>query len=142
MKTFQDICRMTQKKVKDYMKEYLASQGYAPVSEDGFLYAKGDVPVLLVAHMDTVHKQPVKEVLHMGQKISSPQGIGGDDRCGVFIIANIVKELKCSVLLCEDEEVGAVGANKFKNTEYIKSLDVNFMIEFDRKGNSDAVFYN
>ena len=51
MKTFKEICMMTQKEVKEYMHGYLKDNGYEPVSEDGFVYAKGDVPVLLTAHM-------------------------------------------------------------------------------------------
>ena len=142
MKTFEDICRMTQPGVKGYMHSYLVECGYSPTSEDGFLYVKGDVPVMLVAHMDTVHKEQCKDINNNNGKLSSPQGIGGDDRCGVYIIMNIVKELHCSILLCEDEEIGCVGAKKFIKTDYIKNLDVNYMIEFDRKGNNDAVFYS
>lgn len=142
MKKFEDLCKMTQKQLKEYMKQYLTENNYEVVCDDGFLYAKGTVPVLLVAHLDTVHKVLCKEITRINNKISSPQGIGGDDRCGVFMIANIVKDLHCSVLLCEDEEVGAIGAAKFTKTEYINNLDVNYMIEFDRKGNSDAVFYS
>lgn len=142
MKTFEDICRMTQQGVKGYMHSYLVECGYSPTSEDGFLYAKGDIPVLLVAHMDTVHKQQCKEINNDNGKLSSPQGIGGDDRCGVYILMNIIRELHCSILLCEDEEIGCVGAKKFVKTDYIKNLDVNYMIEFDRKGNNDAVFYH
>jgi hypothetical protein len=111
------------------------------ICEDGFLYAKGEVPVLLVAHMDTVHKDTCKDVIIDGNKISSPQGIGGDDRCGIYIIRELVKTFRCSVLLCEDEERGCVGATKFAKTDYVKNLDVNFMIEFDRRGSNDAVFY-
>lgn len=142
MKKFADICMMTQAGVKEYMEKYLTSQGYEPINEDGFLYAKGTVPVLLVAHMDTVHKQQCKQIVDDNGRKSSPQGIGGDDRCGVFIIMNIVRELHCSVLLCEDEESGTVGARKFTKTDYIDNLDVNYMIEFDRKGSEDAVFYS
>jgi hypothetical protein len=155
MKTFEDICKMTQKEVKAYMKSYLISHKYEVVDEDGFLYAKGTVPVLLVAHMDTVHKAKCKTIVNDNGKLSSPQGIGGDDRCGVFIIMNLVKEFNCSVLLCEDEEKGGIGADKFVNAtyqrtddknniikeKYIEHLDVNYMIEFDRKGSNDAVFY-
>ena len=142
MKNFKEICTMTQPEVKKYMDAYLASNNYDPISEDGFLYAKGDIPVLLVAHMDTVHKEKCTEIIESDGKISSPQGIGGDDRCGVFMIMNIIKEQHCSVLLCEDEEVGCVGASKFCKTDYIKKLDVNYMIEFDRRGSVDAVFYS
>lgn len=142
MKSFEDICRMTQNGVKEYMSGYLTSKGYHPINEDGFLYAKGTVPVLLVAHMDTVHKEICCEIIKENGKISSPQGIGGDDRCGIYIIMNLVKELNCSVLLCEDEEIGCIGARKFTKTDYIKDLGVNFMLEFDRKGSNDAVYYN
>ena len=142
MKKFSEICMMTQGEVKAYMEKYLSSKGYETINEDGFLYAKGDIPVLLVAHMDTVHKEKCKKIYDVKGKLSSPQGIGGDDRCGIFIIMNLVKELHCSVLLCEDEETGAIGARKFTQTNYIKNLDVNYMIEFDRKGSKDAVFYS
>ena len=142
MKSFEEICRMTQPEVKAYMKQYLESKRYKVIDEDGFLYAKGDVPVLLVAHMDTVHKQVCKTINVKDDKMTSPQGIGGDDRCGVYIIGQILRGRRCSVLLCEDEEKGGVGANKFAKTEYIHTLDVNYMIEFDRRGRDDAVFYS
>ena len=109
MKTFEDICRMTQHEVKQYMKGYLASHKYKVIDEHGYIY--GTVPgepgrpvVGLIAHMDTVHEKQCKEINNINGKLSSPQGIGGDDRCGIFIIMNLVKELHCSVLLCEDEE--------------------------------------
>ena len=156
MKTFEDICKMTQPEVKTYMKSYLSEAGYNVVDEPGFLYAKGTVPVLLVAHMDTVHQEQCKTIKNVNGKLSSPQGIGGDDRCGVFCIMNIVQELNCSVLLCEDEETGAVGARNFTKAtyklmdengneveeKYIENLGVNYMVELDRKGNHDAVFYS
>lgn len=155
MKTFEEICRMSQSTLKAYMNDYLVSKGYEVVNENGFLYAKGDVPVLALAHLDTVHKAKCGEIHRINNRIDSPQGIGGDDRCGVFIIMNLIKDVHCSVLLCEDEESGGIGAREFtkatytteyKNGEvtekkYIDNLDVNYMVEFDRKGNNDAVFY-
>ena len=142
MNNFISICKMTQPEVKAYMKDYLTNLNYDVIDEDGFLYAKGDVPVLLVAHMDTVHQKQCTEINMDNGKMSSPQGIGGDDRCGVYIISQIVKEKHCSVLLCEDEEKGGIGARKFIKTDYINNLDVNYMVEFDRRGNCDAVFYS
>jgi hypothetical protein len=35
-----------------------------------------------------------------------------------------------------------VGAKKFKNSQLAKSLSFNYIIEFDRKGSNDAVFYD
>jgi hypothetical protein len=141
MKNFKDICRMSQHELKNYMEAYLKECKYNTINGDGFLYAKGSEPVLLVAHLDTVHKLKCTEIVEKDGVLSSPQGIGGDDRCGVFIIMNIVKDLHCSVLLCEDEEVGGKGATKFCKTPNINNLGVNYMIEFDRKGYNEAVFY-
>lgn len=142
------ICKKTQKELKKYVSEKLFENGYKDiVSGDGFVYAKGTVPVLLVAHMDTVHKEiplaiTIKNTIDNNTVISSKQGIGGDDRCGVFSVLEIIKEHKCSVLFTEDEEIGCIGARKFTASDMIKEIkDLNYMIELDRRGNNDAVFY-
>lgn len=144
---FKNICQRPQAWLKTYLENILKSYGYTEVhNQKGFLYAKGEIPVLLLAHMDTVHDQ-LPYIFNISDekgktKISSPYGIGGDDRCGIYMILEIVKTLKCSVLFTEDEEIGGVGAHKFADTDFVKNLDVNYMIEFDRKGCNDAVFYN
>lgn len=146
MKRFEDICRMSQSQLKTYLTKYLKSKYNDVTSSDGFIYAKGTFPVLLVAHMDTVHKHQVKQIVYADKlnKISSPQGIGGDDRCGVYMIMQIVKDYNCSVLFTEDEEIGGIGASKFVKALRKKEIEiakVNYMIELDRKGEKDAVFY-
>jgi hypothetical protein len=121
------------------------SQSYdVVISDDGYLYADGKFPVLLVAHMDTVHKELPKHIIYTekGNKVSSPTGIGGDDRCGIYMILQIIKKYHCSVLFCEDEEIGGVGADKFIASPISRDLKFNYIIEFDRKGSNDAVFYN
>ena len=143
-KEFEKICRMSQKNLKNHLHQVLKNQYDNVVNEDGFLFAKGNIPVLLVAHMDTVHKELPQMFVYNAKTsvISSPQGIGGDDRCGVYMILDIVDKIKCSVLFCEDEEIGAVGAEKFTETELAKTLEFNYIIEFDRAHANDAVFYN
>lgn len=146
MKRFEDICRMSQSQLKTYLTKYLKSKYNNVTSSDGFIYAKGTFPVLLVAHMDTVHKHQVKQIVYSDKLniISSPQGIGGDDRCGVHMIMQIIKDYKCSVLFTEDEEIGGVGASKFVKALRKKEIEiakVNYMIELDRKGEKDAIFY-
>jgi len=145
MKNFEQICKMTQFELKKHMHEFLTNNDYVVANEDGFLYAnpkKDRIPILLVAHMDTVHREICEDIINENGKLSSPQGIGGDDRCGVYMIMNIVKELHCPVLLTEDEEVGCIGAHKFTASKYTKELNINYMIEFDRKGSNDAVYYS
>lgn len=139
---FENICRMTQPEVKKYVTEKLKETYEQVVVSEGYVFAKGDVPILLVAHMDTVHKETPKAFVHRGNKTSSPQGIGGDDRCGIYIILNIIKKHKCSVVFCEDEEIGGIGAKKFIMADFAKDLDFNYIMEFDRRGSKDAVFYD
>lgn len=143
-KSFNKICRMSQKELKNYVTMRLKETHREVTVADGFVYAQGSFPVLLVAHMDTVHKELVKQIVCNGDVISSPQGIGGDDRCGVYMILQIIQKYNCSVLFCEDEEVGCIGANKFVRTELASELKdkFNYIIEFDRKGHNDAVFYD
>ena len=139
--TFEDILRMRQKELKHFLSACLKEQGYTVTRQKGFLYAKGDAPVLLVAHLDTVHHEQPSIICRSedGRYMMSPQGIGGDDRCGVYMILQILKEVRCHVLFCEDEETGGRGARAFAGSGM--NVDVNYIVEMDRRGSNDAVFY-
>jgi hypothetical protein len=141
---FETICTMPQSELKKYVATELAKTHSDVYSGDGFVYAQGKFPVLLVAHLDTVHKKLPDVILYdfVNDAYSSPNGIGGDDRCGVYMIFEVIKRFNCSVLFCEDEEVGGIGASKFISTDLAKGLKFNYAIEFDRKGKNDAVFYD
>lgn len=143
-KMFTQLCSMSQENLKDYLANQLTTTYNEVIVDDGFVYAQGTFPVLLVAHLDTVHKELPKtfEYEAMTDSLSSPEGIGGDDRCGVYMILQVIKHYNCSVLFCEDEEIGGIGAEKFAETELAKGLTFNYIIEFDRKGSNDAVFYD
>lgn len=108
--TFETILRLPQMELKKTLKAELKSRGYPITDKPGYLYAEGTIPVLLVAHMDTVHRQPVEQICYSadGAVAMSPQGIGGDDRCGVWMILQILRTTNCHVLFCEDEEVGCI----------------------------------
>ena len=135
-------CRMSQMDLKARLEIELSEEREV-VNQDGFLYSFGTHPVLLVAHLDTVHEDerglPSKINTDENGYLSCPEGIGGDDRCGVFIIMEIIKQLDCHVLFCEDEEKHGIGATKF--TEADITPNVYFIVEFDRKGKDDCVFY-
>lgn len=147
---FVELCKPKQMELKKILENKLIDNGYTDiVIGSGYIYAKGTIPILLTAHMDTVHKEPIKDFYEYYDEekkqhiISSPQGIGGDDRCGIYMILELIKTHKCSVLFCEDEEVGGVGSKNFCKTEFIEELaNLNYLIELDRKGNNDAVFYD
>ena len=116
-----------------------------------FLLVKGDAPIMLVAHLDTVHTEPVKQICASegGNILMSPQGIGGDDRCGVFALVKIYQsaQVKPWLLFTCDEEVGGLGAQQFCLAHSQRRLpteldDLKFLVEIDRKGKNDAVYYD
>ena len=141
-----ELLSKTQEELRRFVICKLAELGYEKdmVFTKDYVFAKGNIPVLLVAHLDTVHKDlPI--IFHDENKkaLWSPQGIGGDDRCGVYAILKICQELKPYVLFTTDEEIGAVGAEKFAQEINGKLLKkVNFAIEIDRRGFNEAVFYD
>lgn len=143
-KKFEMLCQMSQLRLKKYVEIALKKTHTDITVADGFVFAKGTFPVLLVAHMDTVHDLLPDKVVYDTEEgtISCAEGIGGDDRCGVYMILEIVKKYNCSVLFCEDEESGGIGARKFIKTDLAKELKFNYAIELDRKGSNDAVFYD
>lgn len=142
---FEKLLLLTQEEMKTYVKARLGNFGN--VSEgNGFIYHQGTFPVLLCAHMDTVHKEIPRVMVYANGTLSSPQGIGGDDRCGIYMIFKILKKYDCSVVFLEDEEIGCVGAKKFVNSIICAKIkrenNFKYIIEFDRKGNNHAVTYD
>lgn len=142
MACFESILKMTQGELKEYLAQQLREYGYEPVCKNGFLYAEGTIPVLLVAHLDTVHTHQPDIICRSedGRYLMSPYGIGGDDRAGVYMILLLMRKYRCHILFCEEEEVGGVGARKFTKSKL--RPEVNYIVEMDRRGTNDAVFYN
>ena len=113
-----------------------------------FILVKGDAPIMLVAHLDTVHKESVRDICTSfdGNILMSPQGIGGDDRCGVYALVKIydLSQVKPYLLFTCDEEKGGIGAKAF--LQYLEQLpelkDLKLLVEIDRRGSHDAVYYD
>jgi hypothetical protein len=149
MKNLEDFIRPTQKQLfKRLAKKF---KGKAILSKGNFILVRGTAPVMLVAHLDTVHEKPVKQICTSedGKILMSPQGIGGDDRCGVFALVNLYQSAQAKpwLLFTCDEEIGGLGAQHFclAHSQKLlpKELDaLKFLIELDRKGSNDAVFYD
>lgn len=120
---------------------------------DQFILVPGEAPVLLLAHLDTVHEERVREIIREEDRLSSPQGIGGDDRCGVYAITKVydLAAVKPWLLYTCNEEIGCVGARHFAAlydcAAFPKRImdglaGVKCLIEIDRKGSNDAVYYD
>jgi len=146
METFKLILGLTQKELKDTLIKDILPLFYSKnmiKSEDGYIKVVGEEDVMLLAHMDTVFKTPPTTFIFDKEQelITSPEGLGGDDRCGIFgIIALLLAGHRPHILFTEDEEIGGVGARKASNKEVIPN-NVKYLIQLDRRGSEDAVFY-
>ena len=138
---FTRLCLLSQEELKTYLHERLSAYYTDITSQDGFLYCAGDAPIMFTAHLDTVHEHHVKSVRYSRGFLSSPQGIGGDDRAGVYAILRALPDFDHlpHLLFCEDEETGCIGSRKFTKSD-IKP-DIRHIVGLDRKGSHDAVFY-
>lgn len=142
---FEKLVVKTQEEMKEYVRGRLGNFGKVRTG-NGYVYKEGTFPVLLVAHMDTVHKEVPRTLVYANGTLSSTQGIGGDDRCGIYMIFKILQKYDCNVVFLEDEEIGCIGAKKFIESFTCEELkdkgNLKYIIEFDRKGNNHAVTYD
>lgn len=111
-----------------------------------FLLAKGNIPIGLVAHVDTVFSLPPTTFFHDAEEdvLWSPQGLGADDRAGIAAILTLVtRGLKPHIILTTKEEKGGIGAQMLIRA-YPKFPygPLKYLIELDRRGSNDCVFYN
>lgn len=149
--SIENIFKLSATKLKSALRNKMLEFGYDEIvihNTKDFLYIEGDAPYMLVAHLDTVHKSSPSIICYSkdGNYMMSPQGIGGDDRCGVYIILTLLAKLpfKPYVLFTMDEEIGGLGASAFINDYMVCNdiPDLKYIVEYDRKGNDDCVFYD
>ena len=149
MRAFAEFLRPTQAKLFKMLRKMYRGKTF--VSEKNFILVHGTSPVMLVAHLDTVHAEPVKTICRSRDKnvLMSPQGIGGDDRCGVFALVKVFElaEKKTWLLFTCDEETGGLGASMFCKAYKASKLPdelnaLKFIVEIDRRGSHDAVYYD
>ena len=141
---FESIVKMDQKMLKKTLGKFLRKEYKKVIETKEFIYAEGDIPVALVSHMDTVFKKQPVDVFYDKHKcvMWSPEGLGADDRAGVFMIMSIIKSgLKPHIIFTTDEEIGGVGAKALSKCEN-PFKDLRYVIQLDRRGVNDCVFYD
>lgn len=144
---FKNILSSTQPVLKRAMQDYLVEvygQDRVIVTKE-YIVALGDTPIGLVAHMDTVHRTPVAQLFYDKEQnvMWSPQGIGADDRAGVYSIIELTtRGLMPTIILTTDEEVGGLGAIALVSDISTPPVPINFLIELDRQGRNDSVYYD
>ena len=149
MTKLEEFLRPTQEQLFKRLCKHF--KGKTLISKGNFILVKGVAPIMLVSHLDTVHEQPVRDICTTadGNILMSPQGIGGDDRCGCFALTKIYERsaVKPWLLFCCNEEVGGIGAQAFCDCHAQKKLPdelatLKCLVEIDRRDADDAVFYD
>ena len=117
---------------------------------------EGEYYPMFIAHTDTVHNK-VDKIVVKEEKLTrpntfgksfgdekvdclkaytedgSPTGIGGDDKCGIFICLELLKQLdKVKIGLFVSEETGCHGSSKC-DENFLQ--DVGYITQYDAPGN-------
>jgi len=139
MVTIHKILSLGTEALKSRLKLELKRRGYSVKHASGFVYGAGG-NMMLIAHMDTVLRPSKiyydpKEQVYWG-----PDGLGADDRAGVWGILWLLDHgMRPSVLFTDGEESGGWGAKIA--VRKIAPAHVNVLIEIDRRGCMEAVYY-
>lgn len=142
---FEHLVKLNQNQMRRSMAQLLRSKYSQVIETQDYILAMGEIPIALVAHMDTVFKHPVQTLYYDSHKTTfwSPDGLGADDRAGIFAILQVLKAgLRPSVILTTDEEIGGFGASALTMDYPTCPIPgLKYLIELDRCGSKDAVFY-
>ena len=144
---FETIAKMTQpalaRSMRKYLKKYYKQENMVVTPQ--YILCKGDLPVMLVAHMDTVFKTPPQRIYYDVKQTTmwSPEGLGADDRAGVYLIWRIIQSgFRPSICLTTDEELGGLGAMQLVKDFPDCPFDLKYIVQLDRQGTNDCVFYS
>ncbi len=144
---FKTIVKMTQPQLHKTLVTIL-QQTYGKknvIASSNGIIAKGTTPIMLVAHLDTVFHSPPQNIYYDKENnvIWSPEGLGADDRAGVFAILHILSctNYRPHIAFTTDEEIGCVGATNLSLSYTPAKNSIRYIIELDRRGKNDCVFY-
>lgn len=147
LKLFTTVAKCSQYQLKASLEQFLKQHYKNLIFRKEAILAIGDIPIMLVAHMDTVFPNPPTDIFYdSAQSVCwSPDGLGADDRAGVYAILEIIRRgYKPHILFTTDEELGGVGVSKFvkKMKKLPRGMNLNFILQLDRHGKKDSVYYN
>lgn len=145
LSSIKQIFQLNQPMLKKVMAQYLNSKYEKVFNTTDYVIALGDIPVALVAHLDTVFPTPPDHIYYDTKEnvMWSTEGLGADDRAGIYAIIQILKAgYKPTIILTTDEEKGGVGAFQLVEDFEKSIVELKYIIELDRRGIDDCVFYD
>ena len=148
IKLIKNLCSQPENKLKSLIYKFISSNPhYKEIHiNSNYIIAEGELPICLVAHMDTVFNYLPHEFLydHKKKVLIAPGGAGFDDRVGIYLILQAIeKGYYPSVIFTQGEEVGGVGARALvSDFPECPFEDCRALIQLDRANHNDAVFYD
>jgi len=142
------VLSSSEEELFDAIIDFLTNHGYSDLFYDKqyYIYARGDIPIGISVHLDTVFRTPPSEIYIMDEtgfifSFDKDIGLGADDRAGVYILLKIIEAgYKPGIIMTRMEEKYAEGARKL--ADVLKEIpDFMYIIALDRMGANDAVFY-
>lgn len=116
---------------QDLLDEIASNNGW-------YSFNKTPSPICLVAHVDT-YQRPVIDFGIKDNYLFNTNGVlGGDDRVGCYFISQL-KQFGYSILLCNGEESGGLGA--IKAAEQCDFSGIKLFVEFDYPGYMQYAVY-
>ena len=147
-KLLRNLISLNQCETKEFLAKSLEENYSDIVETQEYIYAKGNISIALVAHMDTVFENDSKkrDFMYYTQEgiLWNPNGAGFDDKAGIFAILKIIEDgYLPHVIFTTDEEIGSQGALKLiEDAPECPFEDLKYIIELDRANEYDCVFYD
>ena len=147
LELIKNLCKQTPTKLQASLYKFLKCNSHYKFVKyaNEYIIAEGELPICLVAHMDTVFSGVPSEFFYDRHKkmLWSPYGSGFDDRAGIYLILKIIeKGFYPSIIFTQGEEMGGIGAHALiKDAPECPLLDCRALIQLDRAHKEDAVFY-
>lgn len=145
------ICSLDEERLLKILCLYLRTLYDNVIATEDYLYAKGIIPICMVAHIDTIRDfsatgEEFEHITFIDEEMDVIHCLGGqalDDRLGVFIIIRLLQlGYRPSIIFTTGEEVGCVGAMQLiRDIPKCPDRNLKFFIEVDRQGVDEVVYY-
>lgn len=148
---FNNILKRTDEELLQWLPNVIIRMGYQPSKlhvDSDYIFVVGDTSTLLIAHLDTKYSVRPQTMLSDKGILWSPEGIGGDGRCGVYAALEVTKRMdlgkKPSLLLVTDRQGQGKGPNglfKFQANFPNRHPKITHAFVLNQRGYKDMVVY-
>lgn len=147
-KLMKKLISFNQEETKEFVVGFLNKFYQDIVENEEYILAEGNIPIALIAHMDTVFDDDGNDrnyiFRYLNGKMYHPFGAGFDDKAGIFSIFKILEDgYLPHVIFTTNEEIGSLGAKKLvEDFSENPFNDLKYLIQLDRANEYDCVFYS